>query len=176
MCYNVRSRYTVYLLYFKEKIMKKNTCCFFGHRKINETEELKTKLIEIIEKLIVEKQVDTFLFGSKSRFNSPCLELVTEIKEKYPHIKRIYVRAEYPHISGQYKNYLLEIYEDTYYPEKILNSGRAAYIERNYEIIEKSHCCIVYYDEKNAPTARKSGTKIALDYATIRRRMIIIVS
>ena len=73
--------------------MKEKTCCFFGHRKINETEELKSKLIEIIEKLIVEKQVDTFLFGSKSRFNSLCLELVTEIKEKYPHIKRVYVRA-----------------------------------------------------------------------------------
>ena len=65
--------------------MKEKTCCFFGHRKISETEELKSKLIEIIEKLIVEKQVDTFLFGSKSRFNSLCLELVTELKEKYPY-------------------------------------------------------------------------------------------
>ena len=45
-----------------------NTACFFGHRKINETEELKSKLIEIIEKLIVDEKVDTFLFGSKSRF------------------------------------------------------------------------------------------------------------
>ena len=34
----------------------KNTACFFGHRKINETEELKSKLIGIIEKLIVEKK------------------------------------------------------------------------------------------------------------------------
>ena len=59
--------------------MCKNTCCFFGHRKINKTEELKSKLIEIIEKLIVEKHVDTFLFGSKSCFNSLCIELVTEI-------------------------------------------------------------------------------------------------
>ena len=70
------------------------TCCFFGHRTINETAEQKSKLIEIIEKLIVDENVDTFLFGSKSRFNSLCLGLVTEIKEKYPHIKRIYVRAE----------------------------------------------------------------------------------
>ena len=79
--------------------MIENTCCFFGHRTINETEELKSKLNEIIEKLIVDEKVDTFLFGSKSRFNSLCLELVTELKEKYPHIKRIYVRAEYPYIS-----------------------------------------------------------------------------
>ncbi len=35
--------------------MKEKTCCFLDHRTINETEELKSKLIEIIEKLIVEK-------------------------------------------------------------------------------------------------------------------------
>ena len=155
--------------------MEEKTCCFFGHRKINETEELKSKLIEIIEKLIVDEKVDTFLFGSKSRFNSLCQETVTEIKEKYPHIKRIYVRAEYPDINEQYTNYLLESYEDTYYPEHIRSSGRATYVERNYEMIDKSHYCIVYYDELNAPTTRKSGTKIALDYAVKKGKQIIVL-
>ena len=155
--------------------MKEKTCCFFGHRMINETEELKSKLFEIIEKLIVKNSVDTFLFGSKSRFNSLCQETVTEIKEKYPHIKRIYVRAEYPDINEQYTNYLLESYEGTYYPEKILGSGRAAYVERNYEMINKSYYCIVYYNEPNAPTTRKSGTKIALDYAIKKGKQIIVL-
>ena len=145
--------------------MKKNTCCFFGHRTINETEELKSKLADIIEKLIVDEEVSIFLFGSKSYFNSLCLKIVTEIKEKYPHIKRIYVRAEYPYISEQYKKFLLENYEGTYYPEKIMNSGRASYVKRNYEMIDNSQFCIVYYDEQCATTTRKSGTKIALDYA-----------
>ena len=54
--------------------MRKTTSCFFGHREINETEELKLKLTEIIEKLIVKKKVDTFLFGSKSKFNNLCLK------------------------------------------------------------------------------------------------------
>ena len=153
--------------------MQENTCCFFGHRQIIETEDLKIKLCKIIERLIIEENVDTFLFGSKSRFNSLCYELVTEYKEKYPHIKRIYVRAEYLDISQQYKNYLLESYEDTYYPEKIQGAGRAIYIERNYEMIDKSQFCVVYYDEQNAPTTRKSGTKIALDYAIKKGKFII---
>ena len=151
----------------------KNTACFIGHREINETEELKLKLASIVEKLIVEKQVDTFLFGRKSQFNSLCLELVTEIKEKYPHIKRVYVRAEYPNIDEQYTKYLMESYEDTYYPESIIKSGKAAYVERNCEMINKSQYCVVYYDEQNAPTTRKSGTKIAFDYATKQRKKII---
>ena len=148
------------------------TCCFFGHRTINETEELKERLCEVIEKLIVENSVDTFLFGSKSRFNSLCLDTVTKIKEKHPHIKRVYVRAEYPDINEQYTNYLLESYEETYYPEHIRSSGRAAYVERNYEMINKSQYCIVYYDELGAPTTRKSGAKIALDYAVKHGRQI----
>ena len=155
--------------------MKENTCYFFGHRTINETEELKTKLIEIIKKLIVDENVDTFLFGSKSRFNSLCLDTVTKIKEKYPHIKRVYVRAEYPDIDEQYTNYILESYEETYYPEKIFGSGRAVYVKRNYEMIDKSRFCIVYYDEQNAPTTRKSGTKIALDYAIKKQKHIIVL-
>jgi len=155
--------------------VKDNTCCFFGHRTINETEELESELNEIIEKLIVDEKVDTFLFGSKSRFNSLCLELVTKLKEKYPHIKRVYVRAEYPFIGEDYKNYLLESYEDTYYPERIVNSGKAVYVERNFEMIDNSHFCVIYYNEPNVPTVRKSGTKIALDYAIKRRRHIIML-
>jgi len=151
-----------------------NTCCVFGHRIINETVELRTKLIKTIERLITKENVDTFLFGSKSRFNSLCYELVTNLKEKYPHIKRIYVRAEFPVINDDYKAYLLELYEDTFYPEKIKGSGRAAYVERNYEMINKSKYCIVYYDEANAPTTRKSGTRIALDYAVKQKRNIYV--
>ena len=36
-------------------------------------------------------------------------------------------------------------------------------------------CCIVYYDELNAPTTRKSGTKIALDYAVKKDKQIIVL-
>ncbi len=156
--------------------MENNTCCFFGHKNINETEHLKTKLLEIIEKLIIVEKVDTFLFGSKSKFNSLCLDTVTRIKEKYPHIKRVYIRASYPDISEDYKEYLLKSYEDTYYPEKIINSGKAAYVERNYEMIDKSQFCVVYYDKQYAPTNRKSGTKTALDYAVKHGKNIIMAS
>ena len=150
-----------------------NTCCFFGHRTINETDELRTKLSDTIEKLITDEKVDTFLFGSKSRFDSLCLELVTELKEKYANIKRIYVRAEFPVINESYTAYLLKHYDDTYYPEKIAGSGRAAYVERNYEMIDKSKYCIVYYDEQNAPAIRKSGAKIAYEYAMKKGNEII---
>ena len=122
-----------------------------------------------------DENVDTFLFGSKSEFDRLCLELVTKLKEKYPHVKRIYVRAEFPFINDDYRTYLLKSYDDTYYPEKFHGAGRAAYVERNYEMINNSKYCIVYYVEQTTPTTRKSGTKIALDYAIKKGREVILI-
>ena len=156
--------------------MWENTCCFLGHRTIKETEELKERLYEIVERLIVENLVDTFLFGSKSRFNSLCLSIVTKIKEKYPHIKRVYVRAEFPYIDEEYKSYLLKSYEDTYYPEQIIGSGKAVYLKRNQEMINKSFYCIFYFNEECFPKKRRSGTKAALDYAIKNGKEIFTVS
>lgn len=161
--------------------LKENTCCFFGHRKIEDTPELRTKITDTIERLIVDENIDTFLFGSKSEFNSLCYDLVTKIKEKYPHIKRVYVRAEFPYIDESYRNYLLDSYEDTYYPEGMEKAGRAAYVERNCNMIERSCVCVVYYEPDYAPACRKnsnrdladyqpkSGTKIAYEYALKRK-------
>ena len=153
--------------------MNGNTCCFIGHRTITETNELRAKLYKSIERLITDENVDTFLFGSKSRFDSLCLEIVTKIKEKHPHIKRIYVRAEFPDVTNEYISYLLKLYDDTYYPEKLAAAGKAAYVERNREMIDQSRFCIICYDENNAPVTRKSGTRIAFDYATKQNQTVI---
>ena len=156
---------------------KNKTCCFIGHRKINETDRLKAELYSKIEDLIVNNNVDNFLFGSRSAFNDLCLKIVTDLKAKYPQTVRAYVRAEFPYINDDYRAYLLKKYEDTYYPKHMVEAGRAAYVERNYEMIKKSDYCICYYDENYAPPRRrnsrkdltdyqpKSGTKIAYDYA-----------
>ena len=136
-----------------------NTCCFIGHREINVTDELKEKLRVVIERLIVYENIDTFLFGSKSQFDDLCYDVVTEIKKKHTHIKRIFVRAEYPYIDESYESYLLESYEDTYFPKSVLGAGKASYVKRNCEMIDNSHFCIVYYKKDYTPKGRKSGTK-----------------
>ena len=165
--------------------MKNKTCCFFGHRKIADTLELRTKITDTIETLIVDQNIDTFLFGSRSQFDSLCYSLVTKIKEKYLHIKRVYVRAEFPCIDESYRSYLLESYEDTYYPEGMEKAGKAAYVERNCEMIDRSSVCIVYYNTEYAPPRRKnchhdlidyqpkSGTKLAYDYAQKKKVKVI---
>ncbi len=165
--------------------MNQNTCCFFGHRKIETTNELRKNLYSIIEKLIIEENIDTFLFSSKSQFNDLCYQTINELKADYPYIKRIYVRAQFPHIDYNYRSYLLKSYEETYYPDHILKAGKAAYIQRNFEMIDKSKFCVIYFDENYAPPRRKqrnmdltdyqpkSGTKIAYDYALKKQKIMI---
>lgn len=164
---------------------KEHTCCFFGHRKIEVTDELVNRLKDIVENLITEKKVDTFLFGSMSQFDKLCLQVVMEFKKNYPHIRRIYVRAEFPYIDKDYTSYLLKRYDHTYYPERMINAGKAAYVERNYEMIDNSDYCVIYYDENYKPPRRKnsrldlfdyqpkSGTAVAYDYAVKKGKSIV---
>lgn len=153
-----------------EKELRSHCCCFFGHRRIIESAELIERLRQTVVNLICTRGVDTFLFGSRSEFDTLCHKVVSELRITHPHIKRIYVRAEFPYINKNYTDYLLEHYERTYYPERILNAGKSAYVERNYEMIDNSDYCVIYFDENYS--ARKSGTKIAHDYA-IRKKLSI---
>ncbi len=165
--------------------MKEKVCCFFGHRKINDTMELREKLQRIIENLIINEGIDTFLFGSKSQFDDLCLETTTLLKEKYPYIKRNYIRAEYPEINKNYQKYLLESYDDTYFPEKIKSAGKAVFVERNYHMIDKSSFCVVYFSADYKPMRKnnrntkdyqvKSGTATAYKYAKKKGKIIINV-
>ena len=157
-------------------------CSFIGHRNVKKTAKLREKLTDTLCWLITEKEVDKFLFGSKSNFDDFCQEIVKGLKEEYPHIKRVYVRMYYPELGEPYLGYILRDFEDTYMPERIENAGVARYVERNQEMIDGSDYCVFYYDENYKPPRRKyskrsvgdyqpkSGTKVAFDYANQRKR------
>jgi len=142
------------------------TVAFIGHRKIENTAELKEQLQKTIEEVMIREGADTFLFGSRSEFDKLCYEVVTKLKERYFHIRRVYVRAEYEVISESYNKFLLSSYEETFYPDQVHGAGALSYIKRNQVMIDRSDLLIVYYNEHYKPkTSKKSGTKIAVEYA-----------
>lgn len=159
--------------------------CFIGHRTIEKSEELISSLKETVITLI-NRGVTTFLFGSMSDFDNLSWEIVTELKEKYPCIKRVYVRSAFQYIDKPYEEYLLKSYEETYFPSTLENAGKCSYIERNYEMIDNSTYCVFYYNEDYIPPSKhpdkhclllpskcNSGTKIAYGYATKKKKEII---
>lgn len=159
--------------------------CFIGHRAIQKTKELVSSLNETIVSLI-NKGATTFLFGSMSEFDDLSWKTVTALKIKYPFIKRVYVRSVYPYIDKNYEKFLLESYEETYFPPKLENAGKCSYVERNYEMIDYSTYCVFYYNENYVPplsrqskhnalllSKRNSGTKNAYNYAKRKNKTII---
>ena len=163
-------------------------CSFFGHRDTPQTEELKQKVRETVERLIVEEGVDAFLFGSRSKFDELCHIVVTELKEKYPHIQRIAYLCK--HESGclvgagarlkqQIKQttgrdvYVPE-YEDIKKSDRVNSAGRAAYVERNYLIIINSIFVIIHIDDTKSGR-RHSGALLAYDYANRKKKETIVL-
>lgn len=178
--------------------MKNKTCCCIGHRKIEITIELKKEIYEFIENLIVKENVKKFLFGSKSEFDSLCHCIVTELKEKYPDIKRVgyacrsekfileSARADFEEMFSTVLQREVRFYgvEEEIKHKTMLISGKAAYIERNQAMIDDSDYCIFYYNEKYVPPQRKygkcsigyyqpnSGTAVAYKYAKLKKKII----
>ena len=70
------------------------TVCFIGHRTVDNAEQVKAKLLDALSTLI-KNGADTFLFGSKSDFDTLCWEVVTSLKGQFPHLKRVCYTA--PH-------------------------------------------------------------------------------
>ncbi len=146
--------------------------CFIGHRKINDTPKLRERLIDIIIGLIKNGTVN-FIFGDRSQFNSLCYELVTNLKEQYPDIKRIHFRKNYENADDYTMQFLLSGFEKSVCPKGVASSGKASYIKRNRAMIEESDICVFYYDENYRLKHPKSGTALAYTYAESKNKRII---
>ncbi len=152
----------------------RETCCVFGHRTIKDNKKLRNKLSETFEHLICYYGINRFLLGSHSEFDDLCYEVLTDLMEDYPKIKRIYVRCNSPELSEKQKRFFSSKYDGTYYPKRVHNAGRGLYIERNYDMIDNSYVCVVYFfDDYQPHKQQKSGTSIAYKYARRKQKEII---
>ena len=167
---------------------KHKSCSFFGHRTTEINDILKEKIISTIENLITKYKIQNFLFGSKSNFNDLCHLVVSELKAKYPNIKRICytcksesftLESDREHLEKVYFKilntpiHLLGFEEEVEHKTKY-SAGKASYIERNQAMINDSDFCVFYYDENYIPSTKtNSGTKTAYNYALQKKKNII---
>ena len=147
---------------------------FIGHRKIEERGGLRQKITDSVTALIEKKKADTFLFGSKSEFNDLCYEVVSELKDEYPHIRRIDVRATNEHLPQMYIDITLKYYEETVFPESVSGAGYRSYIKRNQAMIDMCNILITYFDKEYCQSVgRISGTRKAVEYAIKKNKQMI---
>lgn len=177
------------------------SCSLFGHRYIDTKEDLYQPLFNIMENLIIQKNVSIFNFGTKSEFYDICYDVFMLLQKKYKHIKsECYLcNSECECLkneSSKYQNILdkiskLNIRLKEF--DKINNlsssnmSGKWAYIKRNQEMIKNSKVCIFYLNQDYEPPLKslyggkilfgtKSGTPIAYNYAFKLRKSIIVLN
>ena len=158
--------------------MTEKTVCFIGHRTVENAEQVKTKLFDILSTLI-SNGVDTFLFGSRSEFDRLCWEVVTELQEQFPHLKRISYTA--PHETAftskeereSCEKFFSQMtkrevhytdYEEAVSSTKSIKANKNAYIMRNQEMIDNSDVCVFYYNKDYLPPRRKAQNKFLPDY------------
>ena len=146
-----------------------NSCCIFGHREVEKTNELTLRLKSVFEDLIINKKVNCFLFGGFGAFDDLCHEVITELKRKYSYIKRVYVCEDYKFIDRPHKRpkwLTNEDYEEfTYFEMRYTGFYQRIYF-RNCEIINNSDYCVFYVDINQ----KYSGAKKALEYAIKKKK------
>ncbi len=178
---------------------KHKTSSFFGHRNVKSSHKLNQTLKDTIENLIIYCNVSIFLFGSRSNFDYICYSVVTELKTKYPIIKRVFytckseyciIESERKKLERDYSNVVnqkihLQGFEEEFEHKTKYSAGKASYVERNYAMINNSDYCIFFYDKNYLPEIRKyskrsigyyqpkSGTALAYKYAKQKKKITI---
>lgn len=138
-------------------------CCFIGDTEIKESPELTEKLTQTLYELIRQGVTD-FLFGDYSDFTALCYATVTELKQKYPQLRRIHYRTAYKELNNSVIEYSITEYEDNICPKSITTIGKEAYAERNRAMIHDSDICVFYYDEQYQPSCYKQSNCSLLNY------------
>ena len=113
-----------------------SACTFFGHRDCPSS--IRGVLSAEIERLITEKDVDTFYVGTHGNFDRMAYTALVDLRKRYLHIKIYRVLAYLPKPGDNDT-------ADTIVPEGIENAHpRYAIVHRNNWMIDHSDYVIAY--------------------------------
>lgn len=146
------------------------TVCFIGHRRIPDDNEFSIRVERVIKGL-PNQGYCYFIFGDHSQFNTLCYNIVSGLIKDYPNIERIHYRTNSPELDEYSERLYSDGYEKSVFPKRVINSGKAAYIQRNRAMIYDSKVCVFYYD--NNCSYSLSGTKAAYEFASNQKKEII---
>ena len=151
-------------------LIYKKSCSVFGHSKIEITENLKERLTLTFENLIAKENVKYFHFGGFGEFDDLCHSIITELKNEYPEIYRIFCLSDPRHqrLSKRPKWLKDEDYEEITYLDLNFDYWYTRIYYRNCEIIDRSDFVVFYVNH-----TEKSGAYKTLQHAIKKKKQII---
>ena len=151
-------------------LIYKKSCSVFGHSKIEITKELENNLKSTFKMLIIQENVKYFYFGGFGEFDDLCHSIITELKNEYPEIYRIFCLSDPRHqrLSKRPKWLKDEDYEEITYLDLNFDYWYTRIYYRNCEIIDRSDFVVFYVNH-----TKQSGAYKALQYAIKKKKQII---
>ena len=139
------------------------TCCFFGHRDTGI--EIRPALYAEIVKHITQYGVGVFYVGGYGNFDDMSVDILRELKEKYPYIEIIGVLAYLP---GKKEEYKTKLYDNTVFPEGL------EFVPRKYAISHRNRLIIQQSDYLiSCVRTEYGGAYEALRYAKRNKKQTI---
>ena len=144
-------------------------CSFFGHRKVDNIEELIDRLTLTIKK-VLDEGVRTFYFGGFGEFDDLCWRVVSEYKKEYNDIERVFCLSDERHLRASKRPLWLkdEDYERFVYLDISFDWWYQRIYYRNIEMINQSSIVIFFAKEQE-----NSGAYKALKYAIKKKKRYI---
>ena len=139
--------------------MKKDTCCFTGHRKIRKGDEaaIRVKIREQVLPLL-EQGVTTFVVGGAMGFDMLAAETLLDLREKEGRALRLVSalpflqwRENWPREAVEREDRILQGSD-----EILISAGsysRQSYLHRDRRMVDASSVCIAYCSRRGGGTA-----------------------
>lgn len=141
-------------------------CSLFGHRDCSDS--IHETLHRVIEKVIIENNVDCFYVGNQGKFDSIAMSVLIKLKEKYPHIHCYVVLAYLKTYSDDF--YLKHSLDGIYPAEVLMAPNDMAIPARNKWMARQADYVLCYI------TREKGGAASSVRYAKNLNKKIINIS
>ena len=133
---------------------------FCGHGDETYSDEIRKKLNDTIEELIIQG-AEEFLLGGYGKFDRMAATAVKAQKKKYPHIKSVLV---VPYINRSFDK---ELYDYSEYPPLENTPKRFTILKRNEYMVNRSDIVIAYVSHSWGGAAK------TFDYALRKKKKMI---
>ncbi len=148
--------------------MEIKNCSFTGHRRIKNTDILRSKLIEAICVFINEYGTTDFFAGGALGWDMLCEETILKLKNEYPFIRLHIVLP----CSEEEQTCKWDEKEKARYKRIIMSADSVEYLakgyyegcmkKRNERLVEQTEGCICYYNEKRPFSGTGQTVRMAM--------------
>lgn len=140
------------------------TCFFIGHR--NTQPEVASKLMEEVERHIIEYGVDSFVVGHYGQFDSMAAQAVIQAKECHPEITLTLLLPYHPTVRPIKTP---KGHDGTYYPPDMETvPPKLAIVKANEHMVQNAEYLIAYVSHPS------QGSRELLEYALKRQKRGLI--